>query len=155
MHPPSLDCITRRGNQDYQAATRYRLLYISCADVCSLSRTKWQTPTPRKAMNLSSLVHAGIHQRQQQCSSYAPRPQQIMTSSLMANQYAGGDRPHTSYTYVTAPQPPPSPPVDETLKCSLPSISSLLGGIPNDSSSQEDAQPQASRQRGMECYHFL
>ncbi|KAI1003446.1 hypothetical protein K3495_g4760 [Podosphaera aphanis] len=32
-----------------------------------------------------------------------------------------------SYTYVTPLQPPPSPPADESPRCSLPSISSLFG----------------------------
>src|ERR1700729_3529528 len=97
-------------------------------------------------MNLASLVHSGIHQREQQCVSYAPRPQQVMASSLVANRYT--EERSRAYTYVTAPQPPPSPPVDETSRCSLPSISSLLGGLANDSSSQEEAQPKSQHQRG-------
>jgi hypothetical protein len=100
-----------------------------------------------QAMNLSSLVHAGIHRGEQQCSPYAPRPQQIMASSIVTNKYTTQQPSHPSYTYVTAPQPPPSPPVDEASKCSLPSISSLLGGLPSDSSAQE-TQPQASQQPG-------
>ena len=47
---------------------------------------------------------------------------------MVANPYTAQPQAQRSaYTYVTAPQPPPSPPVDETSKCSLPSISSLLG----------------------------
>ncbi|KAK6607718.1 hypothetical protein H4I96_03953 [Botrytis cinerea] len=53
---------------------------------------------------------------------------------------------HSSYTYVNAPQPPPSPPVDETSKCSLPSISSLLG-LADGSSPTEQAQQQSSPQQ--------
>lgn len=79
-------------------------------------------------MNLSSLVHVGRHQIEPQSSRYEPRPQRIMSSSMIANQYAAqAPVQNTSYAYVNAPQPPPSPPVDEATKCSLPSISSLLG----------------------------
>ncbi|RAL66021.1 hypothetical protein DID88_005682 [Monilinia fructigena] len=53
---------------------------------------------------------------------------------------------HASYAYVNAPQPPPSPPVDETSKCSLPSISSLLG-LADGSSPPEQAQQQSSPQQ--------
>ncbi|CAG8974046.1 hypothetical protein HYALB_00010918 [Hymenoscyphus albidus] len=92
-------------------------------------------------MNLSSLVHAGRHQaEQQQFQPYPNRPQQNMSSSLVANQYmAQPMSQNQTYNYVTAPQPPPSPPVDETSKCSLPSISSLLG-LADGSSPQEQAQ---------------
>lgn len=51
----------------------------------------------------------------------------MMASSLVSNPYTAQLGHNPAYTYVTAPQPPPSPPVDETSKCSLPSISSLLG----------------------------
>jgi hypothetical protein len=63
-----------------------------------------------------------------------------MASSLVSNPYttqSHGQNP--AYTYVMAPQPPPSPPVDEVAKCSLPSISSLLG-LADGSSPQEQAQ---------------
>lgn len=96
-------------------------------------------------MNLSSLVHAGRHHVEQQFQPYPSRPQQVMASSLVSNPYTGqshGQNP--AYTYVTAPQPPPSPPVDEVAKCSLPSISSLLG-LADGSSPQEQAQ-QAQQQ---------
>jgi hypothetical protein len=65
-----------------------------------------------------------------------------MASSLVSNPYtAQSHGQNTAYTYVTAPQPPPSPPVDEVAKCSLPSISSLLG-LADGSSPQEQAQQQ-------------
>lgn len=69
-----------------------------------------------------------------------------MASSLVASPYTGQPMSQGhGYTYVTAPQPPPSPPVDETLKCSLPSISSLLG-LADGSSPQESTQQQPSQQ---------
>lgn len=101
-------------------------------------------------MNLSSLVHAGRHQaEQQQFQPYPNRPQQMMSSSLVANPYntAQPISQNPSYSYVTAPQPPPSPPVDETSKCSLPSISSLLG-LADGSSPQEQAQQPTPQQSG-------
>jgi len=96
-------------------------------------------------MNLSSLVHAGRHQAEQQFQPY-PSREHIMASSLVANPYTAqplGQNP--GYTYVTAPQPPPSPPVDEVAKCSLPSISSLLG-LADGSSPQEQPSQQQSQQ---------
>jgi hypothetical protein len=95
-------------------------------------------------MNLSSLVHAGRHQaeqqQQQQFRTYSTRPQQIMSSSMIGNPYNTQPMSQNSaYAYVAVPQPPPSPPVDETSKCSLPSISSLLG-LADGSSPQEQAQ---------------
>lgn len=44
-----------------------------------------------------------------------------MATAIMLNHYAPGQSAHYGYA------PPPSPPLDETSKCSLPSISSLLG----------------------------
>ncbi|KAM0152833.1 hypothetical protein ACHAQE_007917, partial [Botrytis cinerea] len=70
-----------------------------------------------------------------------------MASSLVSNPYTVHPMAqHSSYTYVNAPQPPPSPPVDETSKCSLPSISSLLG-LADGSSPTEQAQQQSSPQQ--------
>ncbi|TVY24429.1 C2H2 finger domain transcription factor [Lachnellula hyalina] len=95
-------------------------------------------------MNLSSLVHAGRYQAGQHFH-YSSRPEQAMASSLIANPYTVQAMPQSQgYKYVTAPQPPPSPPVDETSKCSLPSISSLLG-LTEGQSPQEQA-PQAQAQ---------
>jgi hypothetical protein len=70
-----------------------------------------------------------------------------MATSLVANPYTSQHIPHhQSYTYVTAPQPPPSPPVDEASKCSLPSISSLLGGMPNgEQATKQEPQPQGTK----------
>ncbi|KAG0651717.1 C2H2 finger domain transcription factor mtfA [Hyphodiscus hymeniophilus] len=93
-------------------------------------------------MNLSSLVHAGRHQQEQELSQYSPRLQQVMASPLQANPYntqAHGQ--NSPYSYIAAPQPPPSPPMDEASKCSLPSISSLLGLA--DGSSPQEQQQQA------------
>jgi hypothetical protein len=104
-------------------------------------------------MNLSSLVHAGRHQAEHQFSQYNPSPQQVMASSLVANPYTAQPlSQNPTYTYVKAPQPPPSPPVDEATKCSLPSISSLLG-LADGSSPQEQAQQQQSAQQGQLKYH--
>ncbi|TAQ85948.1 hypothetical protein B7494_g5712 [Chlorociboria aeruginascens] len=66
-----------------------------------------------------------------------------MASALVSNPYTGQQAlvQNPAYTYVAAPQPPPSPPVDETSKCSLPSISSLLG-LADGSSPQEPSQQQ-------------
>ncbi|KAL3426578.1 hypothetical protein PVAG01_00087 [Phlyctema vagabunda] len=109
-------------------------------------------------MNLSSLVHEGRYQVEQQpqqqpfSNSYAPsRQQQVMASSLVSNPYTAQPMAqHPQYAYVNAPQPPPSPPVDEASKCSLPSISSLLGmadaGSPQESQPQQ-AQPQQQPQQ--------
>lgn len=138
---------TKSRTHDHQTATCYCIVHISRARV---------TGTPHDtAMNLSSLVHTGIHQMEPQYTAHAPRTQQIMVSSLMADRYAVDQRPHTSYTYVTAPQPPPSPPVDEASKFSLPPISSLLRALPNNADSKDDSQSQASQQQGMQCCHSI
>lgn len=47
-----------------------------------------------------------------------------MATMMMSNHYAS--QPSAHYAYGQ-PQGPPSPPMDETSKCSLPSISNLLG----------------------------
>jgi len=104
-------------------------------------------------MNLSSLVHAGRHQVEQPFQPYPSRPQQMMASSLVSNPYTAqpmGQNP--SYAYVTAPQPPPSPPVDEVAKCSLPSISSLLGLADGSSPQEQPQQQQPQPQQGQFRY---
>ena len=62
-------------------------------------------------------------------------------ASLMQNPY--GAQQVASYGYVQAPQPPPSPPIDDN-KCSLPSISNLLGladaGSPTSETSPQNQQ---------------
>jgi hypothetical protein len=74
-------------------------------------------------MNLSSLVHVGRVQQQQEQIQRAEYTTQAMASSLVSNPYLA----QNSYAYISTPQAPPSPPVEEAPKCSLPSISSLLG----------------------------
>ncbi|KAH8811420.1 hypothetical protein F5884DRAFT_819672 [Xylogone sp. PMI_703] len=72
-----------------------------------------------------------------------------MAASMVANPYAAQPMPQQQppYGYVSAPQPPPSPPADETSKCSLPSISSLLGvadgSRPQEQSQQSQGSPQS------------
>lgn len=74
----------------------------------------------------------------------------MMASTLVTNPYtAQALSQNPNYTYVTAPQPPPSPPVDETSKCSLPSISSLLGVA--DGLSPQEQQAQAQQQGQSKC----
>lgn len=104
-------------------------------------------------MNLSSLVHERRNHQQQHFSHYNNTPE-AMASSLVSNPYTVHPMAqHSSYTYVNAPQPPPSPPVDETSKCSLPSISSLLG-LADGSSPTEQAQQQSSPQQG-QCFQIF
>ena len=99
-------------------------------------------------MNLSSLVHTGKHQTEHHFGQFSPRFQQVMASSLVANPYTIQQLPQNpSYAYVNAPQPPPSPPVDEATKCSLPSISSLLGIA--DGPNEQNQQPQSHGQSGL------
>ncbi|TGO28572.1 hypothetical protein BPAE_0026g00620 [Botrytis paeoniae] len=97
-------------------------------------------------MNLSSLVHQRRNHQQQHFSHYN-NTSEAMASSMVSNSYTVHPMAqHSSYTYVNAPQPPPSPPVDETSKCSLPSISSLLG-LADGSSPTEQVQQQSSPQQ--------
>lgn len=97
-------------------------------------------------MNLSGLVHERRNHRQH--ISHHNNTPEVMASSLVSNPYAIQPMAqHSHYTYVNAPQPPPSPPVDETSKCSLPSISSLLG-LADGSSPTEQTQQQSSPQQG-------
>jgi hypothetical protein len=95
-------------------------------------------------MNLSSLVHAGRQQIDQQFQPYPSRPQHVMASSLIANPYTVQQLSQNPYNYVSAPQPPPSPPVDEATKCSLPSISSLLG-LTNSEEQVQQVQQQSQQ----------
>ncbi|RFU30633.1 hypothetical protein B7463_g5696, partial [Scytalidium lignicola] len=93
-------------------------------------------------MNLSNLVQPG-RRRTEPFYSTDSKVQVAMAASLVANPYTNQQIPqqHASYGYVSAPQPPPSPPADETSKCSLPSISSLLG-VADGSRPQEQSQHQ-------------
>jgi hypothetical protein len=70
-------------------------------------------------------------------NGYSSQKEQIMAASLMSNPYA---QQTASYAYIQVPQPPPSPPVEEIPKYSLPSISSLLG-IADNNGSQQQEQP--------------
>ena len=61
----------------------------------------------------------------------------VMASAMVGMPYTV----HVShpYSYISAPQAPPSPPVEEAPKCSLPSISTLLG-LADSPTTQEQAQ---------------
>ncbi|RDL41057.1 C2H2 and C2HC zinc finger [Venustampulla echinocandica] len=79
-----------------------------------------------------------------------------MSASLVTGPYGAHQlSQHPLYNCVTAPQPPPSPPVDETSKCSLPSISSLLGladgSSPQEQSPQQTSQQQSAQSTKSEC----
>src|SRR5262245_19107354 len=97
-------------------------------------------------MDLPSLVHS---------NRYSPETQQSY-NQVIGESYQRQDMAaafvHSAYPllpssdqYSHAPQPPPSPPVEESSKCSLPSISSLLvyadGGSSNTSENSEIPLP--------------
>lgn len=69
-----------------------------------------------------------------------------MATSLVQNPYAAQQV--ASYGYVQAPQPPPSPPIDDN-KCSLPSISNLLG-LADAGSPTSETSPQSQQQQSQE-----
>ncbi|KAI6249312.1 C2H2 finger domain transcription factor mtfA [Erysiphe necator] len=89
-------------------------------------------------MNLSSLVHAGRTQAEQQQQNlhnhhhhyYQPHQQEPQssstTTSLISPYMAHNDSNKSKYPCINGPHTPPSPLADESPKCSLPSISSLL-----------------------------
>jgi hypothetical protein len=101
-------------------------------------------------MNLSSLVHTSRARyepaRNDFISTSAPsrHPQVAMASAMVGMPYTA----HVShpYSYISAPQAPPSPPVEEAPKCSLPSISSLLG-LADTPTTQEQTQSSPVEQR--------
>lgn len=67
-----------------------------------------------------------------------------MASTHIHSHYAGhSTAPTTQYAY--APQPPPSPPMDESTRCSLPSISNLLG-LADQGSPTSETHPQQGHQ---------
>lgn len=86
-------------------------------------------------MNLSSLVHGArqdtaLRQLQPEHGlslnrTRAHQPYSAMASALAANPYSS--KQPVNSTYTRSPQPPPSPPVEEMNRCTLPSISSLIG----------------------------
>ncbi|KFY82378.1 hypothetical protein V500_10581 [Pseudogymnoascus sp. VKM F-4518 (FW-2643)] len=96
-------------------------------------------------MNLSNLVH-GRKVRQPLAVDYLSddqfeqqRFQAQKYPEYYDNSFAGSyAQPSQSYSYVQVPQPPPSPPMEEIAKCSLPSISSLLGIADNNPSQQQE-----------------
>lgn len=67
---------------------------------------------------------------------------------MVTTHYAHAPQQSLHYGYV----PPPSPPMDETAKCSLPSISNLLGladqGSPTSETSPQSQQQQQRKDRG-------
>lgn len=89
-------------------------------------------------MNLSHLAH---HNRRLASQGYFPSSashlpsERVMASALTANTYLSHQP-----IFVGAPQHPPSPPVEDLQKCTLPSIQSLIGdmaGSPASSSSRQ------------------
>ncbi|KAL2016505.1 hypothetical protein VTK56DRAFT_3468 [Thermocarpiscus australiensis] len=64
-----------------------------------------------------------------------------MANTIVAPQYAHAPQQTLHYGYM----PPPSPPMDETSKCSLPSISNLLG-LADQGSPTSETHPQAQQQ---------
>lgn len=103
-------------------------------------------------MNLSNLVH-GRKVRQPMAVDYLSE-EQFEQQRFQAQKYpeyydssfsGSYAQPPQSYSYVQVPQPPPSPPMEEIAKCSLPSISSLLGIADNNpSQQQEQSRPSKS-----------
>ncbi|PSR94029.1 hypothetical protein BD289DRAFT_495066 [Coniella lustricola] len=72
----------------------------------------------------------------------------MATMMVSYNNYSA--QPNAHYAYGL-PQGPPSPPMDDTSKCSLPSISSLLGLADGGSPTSESS---AASQQGKDCPHF-
>lgn len=76
-----------------------------------------------------------------------------MATSVISNTYSGHQ---SQYSYFTQPQAPPSPPMDDN-KCSLPSISNLLGLADQGSPTSETAPPfpqQGQQQAPQQCRFF-
>ncbi|CCU82702.1 C2H2 finger domain-containing protein [Blumeria hordei DH14] len=78
-------------------------------------------------MNLSSLVHGAITPDEQQYHQQPPRSHYVTSPLILHPPKMLQLNAKQSYACINGPQPPPSPPADETSKCSLPSISSLFG----------------------------
>ncbi|AEO65283.1 308362fa-c086-4fea-b22f-cfaa2cd805f4 [Thermothielavioides terrestris] len=64
-----------------------------------------------------------------------------MAGTMVTTQYAQAPHHNLHYGYV----PPPSPPMDESAKCSLPSISNLLG-LADQGSPTSETSPQSQQQ---------
>jgi hypothetical protein len=83
-------------------------------------------------MNLPSLVHQPRHQSHYSQSMHRLDHCEFQDSQFSSHsiQYS-----HRVHEYAQPPAPPPSPPVEDNSKCSLPSISTLLvyadAGTPN------------------------
>lgn len=104
-------------------------------------------------MQLSSLVSgapksAGIQQPYIESHSHPSwvtghpsihQSEMNMTSALVSNPYA--NQQNINYTYSQAQQRPPSPPSDESKKCSLPSISSLIESVSPENGTISRAHP--------------
>jgi hypothetical protein len=104
-------------------------------------------------MNLSSLVTHNPHSSSRQnlearrttpipiVRTRAHQPNPPMAPALSPHPYAGQQPP--GHPYSAPPHPPPSPPVEDTQKCSLPSISSLLEtvGPPGQDLGSHPSQP--------------
>lgn len=85
--------------------------------------TSYQPDTSRPSSTSSSQDNIpGLHYRFTATQTEA-RPQSMSSSYF--------DRNASNLAYTKAPQPPLSPPGEEPVKCSLPSISNLLQGVDN------------------------
>ena len=110
-------------------------------------------------MNLSNLVHQhrqypqttsdpSSHNNRHQIKQYRATPSHTsgrycgreMATALTANPYPGPQP-----VYTRAPQHPPSPPIDEfQSKCTLPSISSLIGVMADKTSANSSPRCKSS-----------
>jgi len=68
-----------------------------------------------------------------------------MANTMVTTHYAHAPQQNVHYGYV----PPPSPPMDDTTKCSLPSISNLLG-LADQGSPTSETSPQSQQQQCMD-----
>lgn len=94
-------------------------------------------------MNLSSLVHTSRVKQDMSSHAHSYVPQNSQPAMASSNPYS--NQPISPYSYMaTAPQAPPSPPVDDAPKCSLPSISSLLGITEGQTPPEQTQQPSKS-----------
>lgn len=107
------------------------------------------SPRPRLPCTATNRGHRRNRSRLSQSLSLIlhPSTSDTMATTMVPNHYAAQQV--ASYSYVQ-PQPPPSPPMDDN-KCSLPSISNLLGladaGSPTSETSPQNQQQQASQQQ--------
>ncbi|KFZ19185.1 hypothetical protein V501_00773 [Pseudogymnoascus sp. VKM F-4519 (FW-2642)] len=85
-------------------------------------------------------------------NGFSAQKEQIMAASLMSKPYSQQAQ---SYAYLQVPQPPPSPPVEEILKRSLPSISNLLGIADDNPTQQQELAQQRSQKTPDDRRHPL